>query len=232
MKDYVRIVISDVHLGSKHSKECELYSFLQETYFDELIINGDFLDLLKGPIFSKTSFEIINYIIETNKKVIYIIGNHDIQLKNFIGMSLKNIEFRKEYSFDYAGRRYYIIHGDGYDTGLVHFTFAMKIVSVFQDFFENYFNIDIGSWWAGILNKKAKVKSFWNIVNSKLDTDVCIVGHNHRPEVLIWVDKHSNIKTYANTGDWLCNNTYIEIKDDRLRLKKYYKDKQMEDEYR
>ena len=47
MKDICRIVISDVHVGSVHSNENDLLNFLKSKKFDELIINGDFLDLIK-----------------------------------------------------------------------------------------------------------------------------------------------------------------------------------------
>ena len=72
-----------------------------------------------------------------------------------------------------------------------------------------------------IIKRKERVKSFWSIVDSKKDFDVIIIGHLHKPEVLIWVDEKSSVKTYANTGDWVENNTYIEISNGLLRLKKY-----------
>ena len=50
------------------------------------------------------------------------------------------------------------------------------------------------------------------------------MGHTHNPEVLIWVDKDENIKTYVNTGDWVDNCTYVIIKDDQVRLRKWQKE--------
>ena len=47
------------------------------------------------------------------------------------------------------------------------------------------------------------------------------MGHTHNPEVLIWVDKKENIKTYVNTGDWVDNCTYVTIKDGQVRLRKF-----------
>lgn len=221
MSDLVRIVISDVHLGSFSSKEKKLFDFLKSTYFDELIINGDFLDIIKCPNFTEDTLDILNFLIESKKKVVYIIGNHDRPIINFSGKSFLNIEFCTSYSFDYSGRRYFVTHGDNYDSGLVKYDVIMKVISVVQNFFEKYFKIDIGTIWANFVNKKNKIKEFWSIVDSNISHDVVIIGHVHRPEVLIWVDKDSMVKTYANTGDWVVNNTYIEIKDGMLRLKKY-----------
>ena len=42
-EDYVRLIISDLHLGSAYSKEKQLYEFLSNTYFDEIILAGDIL---------------------------------------------------------------------------------------------------------------------------------------------------------------------------------------------
>ena len=220
-KDYVRVIISDVHLGSFFSKESDLLSFLKKTYFDELIINGDFLDLIKCPDFKSTTADIINYIIESNKKIIYIIGNHDQPLLSFSSKRIANIEFCTNYSFLYEGRSYFVTHGDNYDSGLVKLKFFMKAISLFQNFIERTFNVDLGSIWAKFINKKNMIKSFWSIVDSNITSDVVVIGHLHKPEVLIWVDEESRVKTYANTGDWVENKTYIEVKNGMLRLKKY-----------
>ena len=45
------------------------------------------------------------------------------------------------------------------------------------------------------------------------------MGHTHNPEVLIWVDKDENIKTYVNTGDWIEHHTYVIIKGGQVRLR-------------
>lgn len=221
LEDICRIVISDVHLGSIHSNEEDLLSFLKEKDFDELIINGDFLDLIKCPDFKPSSLEIINYLVESEKKIIYIIGNHDSPIKDFSGKNFANIEFKTSYSFEYFDRKYFITHGDNYDSGLVKYSNVMKLISLIQDFIERMVGLNLSSILSRITRNKERVKSFWNIVDSKIDSDVVIIGHTHRPEVLIWVDENSRVKTYANTGDWVENNTYIEISNGLLRLKKY-----------
>ena len=94
LKDICRIIISDVHLGSINSNESDLLRFLKEKDFDELIINGDFLDLIKCPDFKPSSLEIINYLIESEKRIIYIIGNHDSPIRSFSDKRLANVEFK------------------------------------------------------------------------------------------------------------------------------------------
>jgi len=41
---YPTIVISDVHLGTEHSKTTELADFLRTVNCDTLILNGDIID--------------------------------------------------------------------------------------------------------------------------------------------------------------------------------------------
>ena len=43
-KFYPTIVISDVHLGTEHSKTTELTDFLRTVNCDTLIMNGDIID--------------------------------------------------------------------------------------------------------------------------------------------------------------------------------------------
>lgn len=221
MKDICRIVISDVHVGSVHSNENDLLNFLKSKKFDELIINGDFLDLIKCPDFSPKSLEILDFLINSEKKIIYIIGNHDNPIKSFEGRSLSNIEFKTSYNFIYCERRYFITHGDNYDSGLVRYPGIMKVVSLIQYLLEKTFGVNLSLLLSKIKGNKNRVKSFWNIVDCNKDFDVTIIGHLHNPEVLIWVNKDGVVKTYANTGDWVENNTYIEISNGLLRLKKY-----------
>ncbi len=53
MKDYVRLIISDLHIGSMHSKEEALCQMLKDIEFDELILAGDIIDFIKVPTFTE-----------------------------------------------------------------------------------------------------------------------------------------------------------------------------------
>jgi UDP-2,3-diacylglucosamine pyrophosphatase LpxH len=54
------------------------------------------------------------------------------------------------------------------------------------------------------------------------------MGHNHTPEVLIWVNEMEKIKTYVNTGDWVEHQTYVTIENGVVRLRNW----QLEEEKR
>lgn len=221
MKDFVRLIISDLHLGSAYSKEEHILNLLTTLEYDELILAGDIIEFLKKPVFTATTQKLINFICKTDKKVIYIVGNHDNAFNAFIGKKSGDIEFVKKYEFEYCGRKFRIEHGDKYETGLVNWRFTIQFISFVQNMIERVFKIDLTTWWARKQIKKRKLKRIWDLVQWNNDCDVFIMGHTHNPEVLIWVDKHENIKTYVNTGDWVDNCTYVIIKDGQVRLRKW-----------
>ena len=222
-KDYVRLIISDLHLGSAHTHEAELKNLLHNTQFDELILAGDILEFLKRPTFTDITSKLFDFVCRLNKKVVYVVGNHDHAFKSFIGKKVGGIEFVKRYDFEYAGRKYRVEHGDDYDTGIVNWRYTIEFICFIQNMIERIFNIDLTTWWAKRQIRKRKLKKIWDIIKWNEDADVFIMGHTHNPEVLIWVDKYENIKTYVNTGDWVDNCTYVIVKDNQVRLRKWQK---------
>ena len=220
MKDYVRLIISDTHIGSLHSKEKKLLELLENTQFDELILAGDIIDFIKIPTFTENSAILFDFVSKLNKPVIYIVGNHDVGFQKFIGKQVGGITFVSQYDFTYCDRKYRVQHGDQYETGIVHYRFWMNIISVLHDVLERKFKFNLAAWWVNIFKKKHQLKRIWHIIKQRNDdADVFIMGHTHSPEAVIWVDKKENIKTYVNTGDWIENQTYVIIKNGQVRLK-------------
>ena len=223
-EDYTRLIVSDTHLGSLHSKEKLLYEFLTNQEFDELILAGDIIDFIKVPTFTEYSALLFEFVANLKKPVVYIIGNHDFGFRKFSGKTINNIKFMETYDFEYSGRRYRIQHGDQYDGWLVHHRFLMSMISIVHDLLERKFKFNLAAWWVNLFKKKHQLKRIWNIIKDwNDDADVFIMGHTHTPEAIVWVDKEENIKTYINTGDWIENTTYVVIENNEVRLKKYKK---------
>jgi len=220
-KDYIRLVISDLHIGSHNSKEEQILELLQTVEFDELILAGDIIDFIKVPTFTKMTAKIFSYLSKLDKKITYIIGNHDISFASFTGQRLLNIEFTNHCEFVYGEKKYRIVHGHEFDSGLVHWPVFMNFVSIIQDWLERTFAWKLASWWVDRRLKKRKLRRIWDILKWNKDADVFIMGHTHVPEVVIWVDENQKIKTYVNCGDWESHMTYVIIKDNELRLKKF-----------
>lgn len=188
--------------------------------YDQLILNGDIIEFLKGPTFTTIALDILR-AIDPNKEVIYIVGNHDTAIANLIGQEFMNVKFVREYSFQEGGRSFRIEHGDKYETGLVHRRYIMKIISTFQDIIERTFGLDLSTWITNLKLKKRKLKRLWDIIDHNNDIDALIIGHTHIPEVIIWIDENEKIKTYVNTGDWVQHATYVEIEDGVIRLRNF-----------
>ena len=215
-----RIVISDLHIGSKFYKSKELLEFLQTEDYDELVLAGDIIDFIKIPVFTKRCLEIASSI-DYSKRIIYIVGNHDDGLIELVGSKIGNVEFMKRYDFESSERKFRIEHGDEYDRGVLHNRIFVKILSVIQNVLEVAFNFDFTTWWTEKQIKKHKLRSAIHIIKHHPEIDVFIMGHNHFPEAIIWIDEHQNIKTYINSGDWVTHQTFVTIEDGVARLRKF-----------
>ena len=217
-----RLIVSDTHIGSRFCKKSDLIKLLQNSKYDQLILNGDIIEFLKIPTFTPLVIDLVNSV-DFTKEIIYVIGNHDISLRGFIGKTFANVKFVKEYCFEEGGRKFRIEHGDKYERGIVHSRYLMKIISVFQDMLEKTFNINLTAWYSKLKFNRRKVKRLWDIMDLNNDVDVLIIGHTHLPEVLIWIDEEEKIKTYVNTGDWVSHATYVEIDSGVVRLRNFLK---------
>ena len=223
MADYVRLVISDLHIGSVHAKEDLLCDMIENTHFDELILAGDIIDFIKVPTFTKRTIKLLETLKSKGKPIIYVIGNHDINLTEFENETISGVKFVSRYEFKYHDRVYRVMHGHQFDTGIVTWRFFMNFVSIFQDFLERRLRWDMATWIVKRKLKKRKLRRVWDILQWNQQADVFIMGHTHIPEAVIWIDDEEKIKTYVNTGDWIEHQTYAIIKDGQIRLKKYNK---------
>ena len=214
-----RLVISDLHIGSKFYKSEALLKLLENQEFDELVLAGDIIDLIKVPTFTKSCAAIINKLSK-NKRVKYIIGNHDIPFEEWDGLNVMGISFIRDYYFTSGNRKFHITHGDLYERGLVKFRFGMKLISIFHDVLERWFNIDLTTFFHKKIKSSTKSYRIKDLL-SRTDANVFIMGHTHSPEAVIWVDQDLNIKTYVNTGDWITHSTYVTIDEyGEVRLRK------------
>ena len=217
-----RLVISDLHLGSYYSKESELIDFFEKNQdFDELILAGDIIDFIKIPHFTHRTSRLFGFVSKFPGKVVYIVGNHDIPFKGCVGNYMFGVHFEDHYEFKEGGKTFRIEHGDRYEKGIIHRRSLMNVISVFQDILERAFEWDLSAWWQSLFTKRRKAKKIWDILQWNEDADVFIMGHNHEPEVLIWLNEKEQIKTYVNCGDWVDHCTYVTVIDGVTRLKKF-----------
>lgn len=220
--NYKAVIVSDLHLGTKDSKAKEFIEFLEKHPTDLLILNGDIVDgwaLNRGAKWKKQHTNAISKILKVSNKtkVIWIRGNHDEFLAEFIGMHFGNIEIRE----DYTVNNHYVFHGDIIDVFITKYKWLAKIGSIGYDFalwlnrWYNRYRVWRGLPYQSISQEiKAGVKAATNYINdfevaaikmaSKHGCQGVICGHIHQPADLV-----INGARYLNSGDWVENRTAI-----------------------
>jgi UDP-2,3-diacylglucosamine pyrophosphatase LpxH len=211
------LFLSDVHLGTRGSNANEVLNVLKQYQPDTLFLVGDIIDgwMLKRKFrWSQSHTNVLRKILSYSKngtKVIYLPGNHDEFLREYLDMNFGNIEIHNEYIYNNT----YITHGDLYD-GVVKLKWLGILGSIGYDI---AISIDrrLKSWgYKRSLSKflKDKVKEAVKFITSyeeeivrqgiKHNCHTVICGHIHHPE-----DKVINNIRYLNSGDWIENNSYI-----------------------
>lgn len=239
---YRTVFLSDLHLGTPDSKATEVVDFLKRIRCEKLILNGDIVDawaLKRGTKWLPRHSRVIRKILKISEKdateVIYLRGNHDDILGRFLPLAFGKIRFAREHIHEGAdGKRYLVVHGDGFDSVSTNHRWLASLGAVGYDTL-----LHVNRWynhwraWRGkeyfSLSKrvKAKVKSAVSFIDKyesllqdlavHKGCDGIICGHIHTPE-----DKRVGEIHYLNSGDWVESMTAIvEHHDGRMELIRY-----------
>lgn len=236
------LFLSDLHLGTPDSKANEVVDFLKHIRCRKLVLNGDIIDgwaLKRGGRWTSRHSRVIRKVIKMTERddteVIYLRGNHDEILERFLPMAFGRIRLAKEYIHEtISGKRYLIVHGDGFDSVSTNHKWLASLGAVGYDFLlfvnriYNHYRAWRGKEYYSLSKQvKAKVKSAVCFVDSyeellqglarhrKCDGIIC--GHIHTPE-----DKQVGEIHYLNSGDWVESLTaIIEHDDGQMELVRY-----------
>ncbi len=221
---YPTVVLSDIHLGTPHSKTEEVTKFLKSINCDKLILNGDIIDgwhLQKGgPNKWKPKhtefFKVIMKMMENfGTEVIYVRGNHDDFLDNLAPLTLYNISIVKDYIYESHGKRYYVTHGDVFDSVTTQMKWLAKLGDIgysmllWLNKIYNARRVKQGKPYYSLSQTiKQRVKSAVSYISDfeKELVDLArikrcngiICGHIHHPENTYYEEIH-----YLNSGDWV-----------------------------
>lgn len=222
IKHHRTIVLSDIHLGSKWSKAKEVTRFLKENTCDNLILCGDIIDgwnLMRGKKNKwkrrHTKFIKLLLDIQHNTKITYLRGNHDDFLDVVLPMTFQNIKIVKDCIYESGNKRFYILHGDVFDTVTSRFSWLSKIGDIGYSLLlwinkiYNNRRVKKGLPYYSLSKEiKNKVKTSVSYISDyehhiveiarKKKCDGVICGHIHHPEMRYYDDI-----LYLNSGDWV-----------------------------
>jgi len=233
------IFLSDIHLGTRACQAERLLSFLRHHESRHLYLVGDIVDfwaMSRGIHWSRPQNTVIQKFLKRARhgtKVIFVPGNHDEVLREYVGTSFGDIELVQEHVHVAAdGRRYAVLHGDEFDQVTRHH----RWVAVLGDVAYNLLvrlntwlslarrTLGISGYWSLAGYAKRKVKSAVGFIYDFEDSvmhavrdrglDGVICGHIHSAAI-----RDVGGLTYINCGDWVDSCTAIvEHYDGRMEL--------------
>ena len=235
------IWISDVHLGSRHSKAGELLQLFDRIEFETLYLVGDIVDLLamkRRVHWPNTHNKVLREIMKLSRRegsrVIYVPGNHDYAFRTLVGGALGDMDIKRSVEHVTAcGRRLLVIHGDELDyavrysklnRALGDFAYGLLmnvnhwIVSLRRLFGWRYWSL--AGWVKKNVSQAAEAIAAYQDAALRMASekgyDGVICGHLHYPSLY-----ERDGLVYANDGDWVENcSALVEDATGQLRLLK------------
>lgn len=232
------IWISDIHLGTTGCQAKRLLEFLRVTESDTLYLVGDIIDgwqLRRRWFWDQSHNNVVQTVLKKAKKgttVIFVPGNHDESVRQFIGLDFGGIRIRDELVHVTAqGKRMLVLHGDRFDgviacaKWLAYLGDSMyTVILKFNQVFNNWRARAGLPYWSLSQYLKLKVKNAVSYISSfenalaaearKKGYDGVICGHIHKPEI-----RDIDGITYCNDGDWVESlSALVEEQSGELRL--------------
>ncbi|MCB1692650.1 MAG: UDP-2,3-diacylglucosamine diphosphatase [Pseudomonadales bacterium] len=227
------IFISDVHLGTSDCQAELLLDFLESTSCENLYLVGDIVDLykLRNAIYwPRIKNEIANSILEkarSGTRVIYIPGNHDELLRDFVGSHWNGIDVKmQDIHTTAAGQRLLVLHGDVYDDAVRNMRWLemlggslYELIMIVSRIY-NRMRKRLGyPYWSFAAFIKTRFKEAVRYIErfeataardaAERGYDGIVCGHIHSPSRRV-IDG----TLYLNTGDWVEHCTAL-IEDER-----------------
>ena len=237
--------ISDVHLALDREEYTEerkkhLIDFLKsiENKTSKIIFVGDLFDFwfewyFVIPAYHFDLFAKLKEMTNNGIEIIYITGNHDFHLGNFLEKEIGLKCINESFSFTENNKKFFIGHGDGYAKVDSGYRILKKIIRskiaifLFKTFIHPDLGIKIAKWTSGSSRKYRSIdrskwrNEYFDFAKTKFKENYSyvILGHLHDP-----VLEEDNGKFYLNTGDWINHFSYGIFDGNKLDLK-YYENK-------
>jgi len=224
------IFLSDIHLGTRACQAERLLSFLKEHESEYLFLVGDIVDFWamgrRGVYWTSAMNTFAQKVLKRARagvKVIFVPGNHDEALRDYVDSTFGNIRLHLDYEHVAAdGRRYLVLHGDEFDVvtkyhkwlailGDHSYAFLVRVNVLLSAMRRR---LGVSGYWslAGYAKRKVKTAVSFiydfeeSVARSVKDRglDGAICGHIHAAAI-----KQVDGITYVNCGDWVDSCTAI-----------------------
>jgi len=175
-------------------------------------------------------------LTDAGMRIVLFTGNHDMWMDNYFTQELGIPVYRAPRTYELAGKRFLIGHGDGLGPG--DYTYK-KLKRVFESRLARrlfrYIHPDLGIGIAQAWSRRSRISNqekgeehflgedrewlmqYCREVEAKTHHDYYIFGHRHLPLDLA-VNQHSR---YVNLGEWVSAKTYAVFDGKNLELKKW-----------
>jgi UDP-2,3-diacylglucosamine pyrophosphatase LpxH len=216
------IWISDIHLGTRGCKADLLLDFLKHNECELLYLVGDIIDgwrLSRAWYWHPSHNAVIDEVLRkaaAGTRVIYVPGNHDEVLRDYVGHRLAGVEITYEAIHETAdGRKLLVMHGDHFDGVVTYarwlavagdraYALALRLNDVLarvrRQFGMPYWSL---SQWLKMRVKNAVeyISRFEDAVSREAErrgVDGVVCGHIHKAEM-----RRVGRILYCNDGDWV-----------------------------
>lgn len=222
------LFLSDVHLGTKGCQAELLIEFLREHDAEKIYLVGDIVDgwrLKRGWYWPQSHNDVVQKLLRKARKgteVIYVPGNHDEFLRDFLGSHFGGVEVRdRDMHETVDGRQLLVIHGDQFDVvvrhakWLAHLGDWAYVTALAVNTVVNRARRQLGlPYWSLSKWAKLRVKDAVNFIGeferalareaNDVGADGVVCGHIHHALIA----EREGIQ-YINTGDWVESCTAV-----------------------
>jgi UDP-2,3-diacylglucosamine hydrolase len=236
------IIASDFHLKFQENEEDlqrrnRVMSFLNSLIgnTDLLILNGDIFDLwfAWNNVMIKGYFPVLKKLADLHEKgcrLVFIAGNHDFWFRDFLSNYLGMEVYKNNFSEKIDGKNVLVSHGDLYTSNDFRYKLFRSLVrnKLMMKIFE-ILHPEVALGIAKAMSRSSRKKRIASDLMKKRESglidfaqnqfknyDIVILGHSHLPKL-----EKMPQGIYANAGDWIVNNSYLQMIDGKISLKKY-----------
>lgn len=233
------IFLSDIHLGTRACQAGRLLEFLRSYSAENVFLVGDIVDfwaMQRSIVWTAEQNTFVQKILRRarhGERVVFIPGNHDEALRDYLGIAFGDIEVVGEYVHELAdGRRFLLLHGDQFDQITRHHRWIAVLGDVMYELLVRLNavislvrrRLGITGYWSLAGYAKRRVKSALQFIFDFEDSairaarqrglDGIICGHIHSATI-----READGVSYVNCGDWVDSCTAIvEHLDGHLEL--------------